>query len=93
MYGSSLCFIEGVSLCVVGQPRRTKHVDGLGEDVVVDETRVDGEHTHQQDDVAAVKQRSKHLQKEHPNGETSDKRTFQKRTNLPTRDNLLYNRK
>ena len=35
---------------------RSKDVEGLGEAVVVDEARVNGEQPHHEDDVAALKQ-------------------------------------
>ena len=40
----------------VDAPARSEQVEGLGEAVVVDEAGVDGEHAHQQDDVAALKE-------------------------------------
>ena len=43
-------------------PRGTKYVERFGEDIVVDESSVDGEQTHQEDDVTTIKYRTKHLQ-------------------------------
>ena len=42
-------------------PRRAKDIEGLGEDIIVDETGVGGEHTHQKNNVATSKDCSKHL--------------------------------
>lgn len=45
-------------------PRRTKDVEGFGEDVVVDDAGVDGEQTHQQQDVSTTKENIPDLRKE-----------------------------
>ena len=42
-------------------PRRSKNVDGLGKDVVVDQPRVNGEHGHDGDQVPAVEKVVEHL--------------------------------
>ena len=42
-------------------PGGAKDIEGLGEDIVVDQTSVDGEQTHQENNVATIKYRSKHL--------------------------------
>ena len=39
----------------------TKDVEGLGEDVIVDETGIDGEASHQEDDVASSKEYLEYL--------------------------------
>ena len=41
------------SLLEIGSPRRSEDVDGFGEDIVVDETRVDGEESHEKDDISS----------------------------------------
>lgn len=45
-------------------PSRAKHVEWLGEAVVVNDTGVDGEDPHQQDDVATSKHHVEHLQRD-----------------------------
>ena len=42
-------------------PGGAEDVEGLGEDVVVDEPGVDGEDSHEEDDVATSEDRSEHL--------------------------------
>lgn len=42
-------------------PGGAEHVEGLGEAVVVDEASVDGEESHQQDDVAPAEHHGEHL--------------------------------
>lgn len=42
-------------------PGGAKEVEGLGEDVVVYHTSVDGEQTHEEDDVTTIKDGGKHL--------------------------------
>lgn len=42
-------------------PARAEHVEGFGEAVVVNDTRVDREDSHQQDNVAASKHHAEHL--------------------------------
>lgn len=42
-------------------PGGAKDIDGLGEDVVVYHTSVDGEQTHEEDDVTTIKDSGKHL--------------------------------
>lgn len=44
-------------------PTRTKHVQGLGEAVVVNDASVDREDPHQEDDVAPSKDHVEHLQR------------------------------
>ena len=44
-----------------GVPGRAKDVEGFGEDVVVDEPGVDGEDSHEEDDVATSKDHTEHL--------------------------------
>ena len=44
-------------------PPGAEHVQGLGEAVVVDDARVDGEQPHQQDDVAAGEHHVEYLQR------------------------------
>ena len=54
------CLVE--SMLSEGRvPGGAKDVEGLGEDVVVDQTSVDGEQTHQEHNVATIKYCSKHL--------------------------------
>ena len=54
------CLIES-NLCEGRVPGGAKNVEGFGEDIVVDQTSVDGEQTHQENNVATIKYRSKHL--------------------------------
>ncbi len=44
-------------------PPRAKHVEWLWEAVVINDARIDGEDSHQQDDVAASKHHVEHLQR------------------------------
>ena len=46
-------------------PARAEDVEGLGEAVVVDDARIDGEQAHQEDDVAARKHHAEHLAETH----------------------------
>ena len=46
---------------VVDAPRRTEDVHGFRKDVVVDQARVHGEETHQQDDVTSSEEYAPHL--------------------------------
>ena len=50
--------------CCIGVgrvPGGAKDVDGLGEEIIVDDASVDGEQAHQEDDVATIKHSTKHL--------------------------------
>ena len=49
-------------LSVGGVPGGAKDIEGLGEDIIVDETSVDGEYTHQENNVATIKDCTKHLE-------------------------------
>ena len=42
-------------------PRRSKHVDGLREDVIVNDARVNAKQAHEQDDVATAEENLKHF--------------------------------
>ena len=42
-------------------PRRSEYIDRLGEDVIVNDTRVDAKNAHKQDDVAASVEYLPHL--------------------------------
>lgn len=44
-------------------PAGAKHVEGLGETVIVDDPSVDGEDAHQQDDVTTSKHHVEHLRR------------------------------
>ena len=47
---------EGLIAALLGpRPSRVEEVSALREDIVVDETSVDGEGAHQQDDIAATR--------------------------------------
>lgn len=48
--------LEGKVIANSDPPTRAEHVNGLGEDVVVEEAGVDGEERHEQDDVAAAEE-------------------------------------
>lgn len=48
-------------------PGGVEQLDWLGEDVVVDQTSVHGEKSHQQDDVSAAKEHVKNLKKSRKN--------------------------
>ena len=54
------CLIES-NLCEGRVPGGAKDVEGFGEDIIVDQTGVNGEQTHQENNVATFKYRSKHL--------------------------------
>ena len=56
-----LCWMIMSSLSVGGVPGRAKDVKGLGKDIIVDETSVDGKETHQQYNVTTFKYGLKHL--------------------------------
>ncbi len=52
-----VCFpAQDVFVGLVGVPRGPEDVDGLGEDVVVDQTCVDGEHGHKRDKITSSKE-------------------------------------
>ena len=46
--------VQDLLFTLLDLPRRSEDIDGLGEYVVVDQPRVDGEHGHDGDQVTAV---------------------------------------
>ena len=68
-------------------PRRAEDVERSGEDVVVDETRVHGEHAHHEDDVPAAEEDAEHLCNNSKTKSSIKIKTIQ----LKQERNLFYN--
>ena len=64
----SQALLAALSVGVGGVPLRSKYVERFREDVVVDETGVDGESSHQNNDVATLEYGGEHLQTERRRG-------------------------
>ena len=63
-HSNSVFSLHVAKICNVGVrniPTASKKIEREGENVIVDESRVDGEDAHHEDDVATIEDGGKHL--------------------------------